>query len=100
MVTTINATLQPLKFGLGMPANTKTQEGLAVYSEFLSATMDSWRTKELGLRVICIDKMVMGMDFRGVFEYITDHLEQIRKKLFISLLDVLEEEDLQKINCI
>ena len=41
MLTTINATLQPLKiWRLGMPANTKTQEGLAVYGEFLSATMD------------------------------------------------------------
>lgn len=83
MVTTINATLQPLKiWRLGMPANTKTQEGLAVYSEFLSATMDSWRTKELGLRVICIDKMVKGMDFRGVFEYITDHLGIDPEKAF------------------
>jgi uncharacterized protein (TIGR02421 family) len=75
MLTTINATLQPLKiWRLGMPANTKTQEGLAVYGEFLSATMDSWRTKELGLRVICIDKMAKGYDFRETFEYITDHL--------------------------
>ena len=37
MVTTINATLQPLNiFKIGMPINTKTQEGLAVLSEYLS----------------------------------------------------------------
>lgn len=83
MVTTINATLQPLKiWRLGMPANTKTQEGLAVMAEFLSSTMDSWRTKELGLRVICIDKMVKGMDFRETFEYVTDHLNIDPEKAF------------------
>ena len=75
MVTTMNAIQQPLNvFRLGMPNNTKTQEGLAVLSEYLSNTMDMWRLKELGLRVICIDRMVKGSDFRETFEYVTDHL--------------------------
>lgn len=83
MVTTMNATLQPLNvFRLGLPVNTKTQEGLAVLAEYLSGTMDMDRLKELGLRVICIDKMVRGADFKKTFEYVVDDLGTSPEKAF------------------
>lgn len=68
MVTTMNANLQPLKiFNLGLPVNTKTQEGLAVLSEYLSGNMTLKRLKELGLRVIATQLMVRGADFKKTY---------------------------------
>ncbi len=68
MVTTMNAAMQPLKvFSLGLPVNTKTQEGLAVLSEYLSGNMTLKRLKELGLRVIATQLMVRGADFKKTY---------------------------------
>jgi uncharacterized protein (TIGR02421 family) len=68
MVTTMNAAMQPLKiFSLGLPVNTKTQEGLAVLSEYLSGNITVKRLKELGLRVIATNLMVRGADFKKTY---------------------------------
>jgi uncharacterized protein (TIGR02421 family) len=73
MVTTINATLQPLYMPrLGAPLNTLTQEGLAVLSEYLSGNITLGRLKELALRVLAVDMLVKGHDFIEVFEFLMD----------------------------
>ena len=75
MVTTINATLQPLQvFKLGLPVNTKTQEGLAVLAEYLCGSITIRRLKELGLRVVAIDRMLEGHDFKSVYQHLVAEL--------------------------
>ncbi|MDG1260299.1 MAG: DUF1704 domain-containing protein, partial [Flavobacteriales bacterium] len=70
MVTTMNSNLQPLKvFNIGLPVNTKTQEGLAVLSEYLSGNITLKRLKQLGQRVIATDMMVKGSDFKKTFRF-------------------------------
>lgn len=73
MLTTINARLQPLNvFRLGTPRNTHTQEGLAILSEYLSGNMSVKRLQILALRVIVIDLMLRGYDFRQTFQAVMD----------------------------
>ena len=68
MVTTMNSNAQPLKvFNLGLPVNTATQEGLAVLSEYLSGNILLKRLKELGARVIAVNLMANGADFKKTF---------------------------------
>ena len=80
MVTTMNAVEQPLNiFKLGFPTNTYTQEGIAVLTEYLSGYLTIKRLKELALRVIAIEMMINGLDFKQVYHelvntyYLTPH---------------------------
>ncbi len=73
MVTTMNSNIQPLKiFNLGLPVNTKTQEGLAVLAEFLSGNIMMSRLRELGLRVLASDMMINGADFKKTFRFLVN----------------------------
>tara|TARA_B100001121_G_C18690915_1_gene622998 strand:+ start:1347 stop:3344 length:1998 start_codon:yes stop_codon:yes gene_type:complete len=68
MVTTMNAVNQPLNiFKLGFPNNTYTQEGIAVLTEYLSGHLTIRRLKELALRVVAVDLMINGLDFKAVY---------------------------------
>lgn len=71
MVTTMNAGTQPLRiFKMGLPVNTMTQEGLAVLSEYLSGNMSIKRLKKLAHRVIIVDMMCNGANFKECFEFL------------------------------
>jgi uncharacterized protein (TIGR02421 family) len=64
MTTSLNARQQPLEvFSLGLPNNTHTQEGLAIYSEYRSGNLTLKRLKSLALRVIAVDLMIRYGDF-------------------------------------
>jgi uncharacterized protein (TIGR02421 family) len=72
-LTTVNADLQPLRiFGLGLPGNTQTQEGLAILSEYLSGNLPLSRLKQLALRVIAVEMLVEGASFRTVYHFLVD----------------------------
>ncbi|SHI39994.1 flavohemoglobin expression-modulating QEGLA motif protein [Aquimarina spongiae] len=69
MVTTFNGKSQPLKvFSNGFVNNTETQEGLAVFSEYMSGSLTLKRMKELAYRVIAADSLIKGYDFKGTFD--------------------------------
>ncbi|MHA7057260.1 flavohemoglobin expression-modulating QEGLA motif protein [Aquimarina sp. M1] len=69
MVTTFNGKSQPLKiFSNGFVKNTETQEGLAVFSEFMSGCLTLKRMKELAYRVIAADSLIKGYDFKDTFD--------------------------------
>ncbi|HDR67552.1 MAG TPA: flavohemoglobin expression-modulating QEGLA motif protein [Bacteroidaceae bacterium] len=73
MLTTINSRLQTLNiFRLGLPRNTRTQEGLAILSEYISGNMSINRLQMLALRVITIDLMLKGNSFCRTFRHIMD----------------------------
>jgi uncharacterized protein (TIGR02421 family) len=68
MVTTMNALLHPLKiFSHGFPKNVQTQEGLAVFSEYMSGNLTLKRLKELAFRVIAVDSLAKGYSFIETF---------------------------------
>lgn len=71
MVTTTNSNLQQLKiFNLGLPVNTKTQEGLAILSEYLSGNITMKRLKKLAYRVLIVDMMCNGANFVECFNFL------------------------------
>ncbi len=73
MATTMNALMQPLKiFTIGLPVNTKTQEGFAVLAEYLSDNMNLIRLRELAIRVLGIRSMVEGNDFKTTFSKLVE----------------------------
>lgn len=83
MVTTMNSLEQPLKvFNLGLPINTRTQEGLAVLAEYLSGNITLKRLRTLGLRVIAIDMMCNGADFKESYHHLLSTYREDKKYLF------------------
>lgn len=89
MVTTFNGLLQPLKvFSNGFPNNVETQEGLAVYSEFMSNSLTIERLKELAYRVIAVDSLHKGYQFSDTFDLLFSHHKLNREKAFAITLRV------------
>ncbi len=73
MLTTMNAANNKLKiFSVGLPVNTRTGEGMAVLSEYLSGNFTMKRLRELALRVIAIDLMCNGADFKSCFSHLVE----------------------------
>ncbi len=69
MVTTMNSLLNPLKiFSHGFPNNVETQEGLAVFSEYMSNSLTLERLKVLAYRVIAVNSLEKGYDFVQTFK--------------------------------
>lgn len=60
--------------GVGHPGTTRTQEGLAVLSEFMSGTMELDRFRRLADRTFAIDMAIEGADFIQVYEWFLDRL--------------------------
>ena len=81
VATSLNGSNQPnLKIlAAAHPGTTKTQEGLAVFAEFITGSMDLDRFRRLADRVIAIQMAVDGADFIEVYKYFlerTDNPEQ------------------------
>jgi uncharacterized protein (TIGR02421 family) len=83
LVTTFNAADQPLKiFSNGFPNNVETQEGLAVFAEYMSGNLTVTRLRELAYRVIAIDSLIKGNDFKGTFDIIHNQYKLDRDRAF------------------
>ena len=64
ILTYYNGLKQPLsQFHSGMPGYEKTQEGLAVLSEYLCGGLDIERLRMLAGRVVAVDSVIAGADF-------------------------------------
>ncbi|GAB5566016.1 MAG: flavohemoglobin expression-modulating QEGLA motif protein [Winogradskyella sp.] len=89
LVTTFNGLAQPLKvFSNGFPNNVETQEGLAVYSEFMSGCLTIERLKELAFRVIAVDSLAKGYSFADTFHLLHNNHKLQRDKAFAITLRV------------
>jgi uncharacterized protein (TIGR02421 family) len=55
--------------GESYPGNARTQEGLAVFAEFISGAVDPMRFKRLADRVIAIQKSADGANFIEIYDY-------------------------------
>lgn len=74
-LTAVNGGLQtnlPL-LSLGAPRTTKTQEGLATFSEVITGNMDLHRLKRIALRVMAIDLALRGADFYDLYQFFLDN---------------------------
>lgn len=58
--------------GLGSPRTTRTQEGLAVFSELITYSMDLVRLRRIALRAVAVDAALGGADFIDVFRIYLD----------------------------
>lgn len=61
--------------GASHPGSTKTQEGLAVFAEFISGSMDIDRFRRLADRIIAIQMAIEGADFVDVFQYFLERVD-------------------------
>ena len=83
LVTTYNGMLQPLKvFSNGFPKNVETQEGLAVFSEYMSGALSLKRLKELAYRVLASDSLIKGYSFSDTFDMLHGQYKLDRNKAF------------------
>lgn len=83
MVTTMNSLLQPLKiFSHGFPNYEETQEGLAVFSEYMSNNLTVRRLKELAYRVIAVDSLAKGYSFSKTFRLLHNNYDLEREQAF------------------
>ena len=83
LVTTYNGMLQPLKvFSNGFPKNVETQEGLAVFSEYMSGALTLKRLKELAYRVLASDSLIKGYGFSDTFDMLYGQYKLDRNKAF------------------
>jgi uncharacterized protein (TIGR02421 family) len=89
MVTTMNAELHQLKiFNHGFPKNVETQEGLAVYSEYMANGLTLKRLRELAYRVIAVDSLEKGYDFVETFKLLHNTYNLGENKAFAITLRV------------
>jgi len=83
MVTTMNGLEHPLKiFSHGFPNDVETQEGLAVFSEYMSGSLTLRRLKELAYRVIAVDSLAKGYSFSKTFRLLHNTYELSRERAF------------------
>lgn len=72
-LTSLNGKRQPLRsLGLGSPRTTKTQEGLAVFSELVTFSIDLNRLRRVALRSQAVGMALDGADFVEVFAHFLD----------------------------
>ncbi|MCA9321323.1 MAG: DUF1704 domain-containing protein [Planctomycetes bacterium] len=73
-LTALNGRMQPQlhSLGLGAPRTTRTQEGLALFAELITNSIDINRLRRIAARCIAIDMALNGADFIQVFQYFLD----------------------------
>jgi uncharacterized protein (TIGR02421 family) len=74
-LTALNGRAQPHFASLARtsPRVTATQEGLAVFAELMTGSIDIARLKRISLRILAIDMALRGADFVEVFRFFVDH---------------------------
>ncbi|MDT0554810.1 flavohemoglobin expression-modulating QEGLA motif protein [Patiriisocius hiemis] len=83
LVTTFNGLNQSLKiFYNGFPNNVETQEGLAVFSEYMSGCLTLYRLKELSYRVMAADSLLKGFTFCDTFDLLHNQYKLNREESY------------------
>jgi uncharacterized protein (TIGR02421 family) len=74
MLTALNGREQPHlgSLALGSPRTTWTQEGLATFSELISASVDLHRMRRIALRTHAVQMGLDGADFIEIFRFFLD----------------------------
>jgi uncharacterized protein (TIGR02421 family) len=71
VLTALNGQAQPrlASMGLGAPRTTWTQEGLATFSELITASVDLNRMRRIALRTRAVQMGLNGADFLDIFRF-------------------------------
>src|SRR5262245_6486199 len=74
VLTAVNGRRQPDLpiLAIGHPGTTRTQEGLAVFAEFVSGTLELDRFRRLADRVLGVQMVIDGADFIELFRWFSD----------------------------
>lgn len=73
LLTHVNGSYQPIKImAIGLAGYEETQEGLAVFAEFLVGGLSPFRLRQLAARVIAVDRMVAGDTFEEVHRLVVN----------------------------
>lgn len=71
VVTYVNGSHQPLRLlGAGLADYDETQEGLAVFAEYLSGGLTARRLRQIAARVIAVHQMLEGAEFADVHAHL------------------------------
>jgi uncharacterized protein (TIGR02421 family) len=71
VVTHINGSHQPLRLlGAGLADAEETQEGLAVFAEYLAGCLTARRLRQLAARVVAVHQMTQGASFSDVHRHL------------------------------
>jgi uncharacterized protein (TIGR02421 family) len=74
VVTHVNGSHQPIRLlGAGLAEYDETQEGLAVFVEYLVGGLTARRLRQLAARVIAVHEMTEGAPFPSVYEHLVDN---------------------------
>jgi uncharacterized protein (TIGR02421 family) len=64
LVTYVNGSYQPLRvMAAGLAGHEETQEGLALFAEFLAGGLSASRLRQIAARVVAVHEMVAGQSF-------------------------------------
>ena len=74
VATALNGQAQPdlPNLAIGHPGTTRTQEGLAVFSEFVSGTLELDRLRRLADRVVAVQMVCDGADFIELYRWFSE----------------------------
>lgn len=86
-LTYINGRKQPyLKtLGYSAPRTTATQEGLAVFAEYVTFSIELIRLKRIALRIIAIDVAENGADFIDLFRFYHQHGQDAEESYYSAM---------------
>jgi len=74
IVTHVNGSHQPIRLlGAGLAEYDETQEGLAVFVEYLVGGLTARRLRQLAARVISVHQMTEGAPFPDVYQHLVDN---------------------------
>lgn len=97
VVTYYNGKAQPLKlFYIGVPGYEELQEGLAVFSEYLTNGLTPNRLRTIAARVIAVQQMVSGSSFIDTFYLLVDKYQFSNKAAFTIVMRVYRGGGLTK----
>lgn len=83
-LTARNGRAQPVLKSLSRtaPRATATQEGLAVFAELMSGSIDIARLQRISLRILAIDMALSGADFIEVYRWFRAHGQNIADSFY------------------
>lgn len=86
-LTMLNGREQPnLKsLGLGSPRTTRAQEGLALFAELITTSIDLSRLRRVALRVKAIERAMQGADFIDVFKFFLESGQDEQESFYSSM---------------
>lgn len=97
VLTYYNGKAQPLKlFYTGVPGYEELQEGMAVFSEYLTGGLTLGRMRTLAARVIIVDQLTKGSNFVQAFSLLVDKYNFSKKSAYLIVMRVYRGGGLTK----